>query len=67
MFQDTDEATIDKATRKAEEIIKRLDAGEAFAELAREVSEDPGSASNGGDLGFFARGIMAPEFEKCRF
>ena len=67
MFQDTDEETIEKATRKADGIIKRLDAGESFADLAREVSEDPGSASSGGDLGFFARGIMVPEFENAVF
>ena len=41
----------------------RLEAGEDFASLAREVSEDPASASSGGDLGFFSRGIMTPEFE----
>ncbi len=67
LFQGTDEASIATATRKAEEIVKRLDAGEAFDVLAREVSEDPGSASEGGDLGFFARGIMVPEFENAVF
>jgi peptidyl-prolyl cis-trans isomerase D len=67
MFKDTDEESIQQATGKAAEIVKRLDAGEAFDALAEEVSEDPGSASSGGDLGFFGRGIMAAEFEKAVF
>ncbi len=37
--------------------------GQEFAELAREYSEDPGSARFGGDLGYAARGTMVPEFE----
>ncbi|WP_069871224.1 peptidylprolyl isomerase [Fusibacter sp. 3D3] len=45
----------------------KLDAGEDFAELAKEYSQDPGSASNGGSLGFFATGVMVPEFEEVAF
>ena len=67
MFKGTDEENIRQATSKAEEIVKRLDAGEAFDVLAGEVSEDPGSASSGGDLGSFGRGIMAAEFEDAVF
>ena len=37
--------------------------GEKFADVARKVSEDPGTARTGGDLGFFARGRMVPEFD----
>ena len=41
--------------------------GEKFADIARKVSEDPGSARNGGDLNFFPRGAMMPEFERAAF
>ncbi len=41
--------------------------GEKFADVARKVSEDPGSAPTGGDLGFFARGRMVPEFDTAVF
>ena len=38
-----------------------------FQELAKETSEDPGSAVNGGDLGWFGRNRMVPEFETTAF
>ena len=41
--------------------------GEKFADVARKVSEDPGSAKNGGDLGYFPRGRMVPEFDAVAF
>ncbi len=44
----------------------RIDAGENFAEVAKGVSDDV-TASSGGDLGFFARGAMVPEFETAAF
>lgn len=62
-----DEATDQAAIQKAESALQRLDAGESFATLAEELSEDPASASNGGDLGFFGRDVMAPEFEEATF
>ena len=52
---------------EAQEVMDRLDAGEDFATLAQEVSTDPGSAVNGGDLGWFGRGRMVPEFEETAF
>ena len=52
---------------RANEIIARLEAGEDFASLAGEFSEDPGSASMGGDLGWNERGVFVPEFEEALF
>ena len=52
--------------QKIEKIIDRANKGEDFADLARNNSEGP-SAKSGGDLGFFARGRMVPEFEKVAF
>jgi peptidyl-prolyl cis-trans isomerase D len=48
-------------------IRERIVAGESFADLAREVSEDPGSASDGGSLGEVERGIMVQPFEAALF
>jgi peptidyl-prolyl cis-trans isomerase C len=56
-----------KTKEEAEAIIKRLDAGESFEAIAKEVSTDPGSGANGGDLGWFGPGQMVPEFEKAAF
>lgn len=58
-----DDAALDKARQEADAALKRIQAGEAFDVLARELSSDPGSASNGGDLGYFAVGKMVPEFD----
>lgn len=58
-----DEASLDKAREMAVSTLKRLQTGDAFDVLARELSADPGSASNGGDLGFFAEGKMVAEFD----
>jgi parvulin-like peptidyl-prolyl isomerase len=49
------------------EIKQKLDAGEDFATLAQQYSEDTGSAANGGELGWFGRGQMVPEFEDAAF
>ncbi len=51
----------------AKDIIERLKKGEDFAVLAVEFSSDTGSAASGGDLGWFGRGAMVPEFETATF
>ena len=55
------------ARTEAEALLERVQAGEDFAELAREHSDDVGSATLGGDLGWFRRGQMVPEFENAAF
>lgn len=65
--QDADDATVNAARDRLAAIRSRIDAGESFEELARELSEDPGSAPQGGSLGWFGRGIMDPAFEEAAF
>lgn len=62
-----DEEAVNAARDRGRRILERLDQGEDFAEVAKSESDDPGSAANGGDLGFFNRGIMAEEFENVAF
>src|SRR3989475_6878934 len=57
----------DKARAKITDVIRRAKAGEDFAKLARETSEDPGSAPKGGDLGWVRPGEMVPQFEQGLF
>src|SRR5262249_22221431 len=57
----------DKAKAKIADVIRRAKAGEDFAKLAREVSEDPGTKDKGGDLGLVAKGEMVPAFEQTLF
>jgi peptidyl-prolyl cis-trans isomerase D len=57
----------DKARARAAEVIRRVKAGEDFAKLAAEMSEDPGSKGKGGDLGWVSKGEMVPQFEEALF
>jgi peptidyl-prolyl cis-trans isomerase C len=65
--QDADVAAKAAAKRKAEGVLKQVKAGGDFSVLAKENSQDPGSAINGGDLGFFQRGQMVPPFDQAAF
>jgi peptidyl-prolyl cis-trans isomerase D len=64
---DAEDDAVDEARKEAEALLVRIRDGEDFSELARQYSDDPGSAENGGDLGYFGKGAMVPEFEKTVF
>jgi parvulin-like peptidyl-prolyl isomerase len=53
--------------QKAEDVEKQLEDGADFAKLAKENSQDPGSAEKGGDLGCLGKGETVPEFEEATF
>lgn len=55
------------AKAKAEEVLKRAQAGEDFAKLAKEFSQDPGSAQQGGDLGWSERKVWVAPFAEAAF
>jgi len=64
---ETGELSDEQAKAKLEEVAKRLQAGESFADLAKEFSQDPGSASEGGDLGYAGPGVYDPAFEEALY
>jgi peptidyl-prolyl cis-trans isomerase D len=69
LLKTTDKAA-DEVTRieqKAQELLKQLQGGADFAALARANSEDPGSATQGGDLGYISRGQTVKNFEETAF
>jgi peptidyl-prolyl cis-trans isomerase D len=62
-----DEKGAAEAQRRSEDLLKQLKGGANFEELAKKYSEDPGSAKQGGSLGWIGKGQTVPEFEKTAF
>jgi len=62
-----DEKGAAEAQRRAEDLLKQLKGGAKLEDLAKKYSEDPGSAKQGGSLGWIGRGQTVPEFEKAAF
>ncbi|MBT0626733.1 SurA N-terminal domain-containing protein [Pseudomonas fluorescens] len=67
LIEVNDKTTDAQAKAKIEEIQARLAKGEKFDALAKEFSQDPGSATNGGDLGFAGPGVYDPDFETALY
>ncbi|WP_339725228.1 SurA N-terminal domain-containing protein [uncultured Paraglaciecola sp.] len=65
LFESTEQD--DAIAAKAEEVLAKIQGGEDFSELAKTFSSDTFSAENGGDLGWFGKGIMDPAFEDAAF
>jgi peptidyl-prolyl cis-trans isomerase C len=62
-----DEKASKEAEDKAKAVVERLNKGEDFAKIANELTEDPSGKANGGDLGYFAKEQMVPEFANVAF
>jgi len=62
-----DDKGVAEAQHRAEDLLKQLKSGAKFETLAEKYSEDPGSAKQGGSLGWIGRGQTVPEFEKTAF
>jgi len=62
-----DEKGVAEAQQRAADLLKRLKNGEKLEDLAKKYSEDPGSAKQGGSLGWIGKGQTVPEFEKVAF
>jgi peptidyl-prolyl cis-trans isomerase C len=67
LFRAEDEAGFAEAEKKAKDAAKKAQDGADFEALAKELSEDPGSKENGGDLGYFTKDQMVPEFAETAF
>jgi peptidyl-prolyl cis-trans isomerase C len=65
--ENADEPAKKKAKADAQSVLGKLKKGGDFAALAKQYSQDPGSAPNGGDLGFVPKGQTAPAFEQAAF
>ena len=64
---DADSTAEEEARARLAVLRSRIEVGESFEDLARESSDDPGSATAGGSLGFIERGVMVPPFEEAAF
>ncbi len=62
-----DEVIEDAAQEQSKDILLRIKGGESFEELAQEFSDDSGSATNGGDLGWAEPGLFVPEFDQVLY
>ncbi|MFA6193702.1 MAG: protein translocase subunit SecD [Parcubacteria group bacterium] len=62
-----DQQSNDQQKQKAEDLLKQVQGGANFTELAKLDSQDPGSKDQGGDLGFVKKGTFVPEFDKVLF
>ena len=62
-----DDKALAEARQRAEDILKQVKAGGNFEDLAKKYSEDPGSAKQGGSIGWIGKGQTVPEFEKVAF
>ncbi|QKE62936.1 SurA N-terminal domain-containing protein [Aquipseudomonas campi] len=67
LLEVNDKLSDEQAKAKLEDVKKRLQQGEDFAALAKELSQDPGSAANGGDLGYAGPGVYDPAFEEALY
>jgi len=63
--QGADQAQQDAAKTRADQALKRVKAGEDFAKVAQEASEDPTSKSRGGEIGWVRKGLLLPELESA--
>ena len=63
----TDDAASKAAEAKVKAVIDRLKKGEDFTKIANELTEDPSGKANGGDLGYFSKEQMVPEFSEVAF
>ncbi|HHX04860.1 MAG TPA: peptidylprolyl isomerase [Pseudomonas sp.] len=67
LFEVSGDVTDAQAKEAAQNAIERINAGEDFAAVAKEMSDDIGSAEQGGDLGFAAQGVYEPAFEDALY
>lgn len=64
---DANAETQQQKKKQIDDLLAKIKKGESFEALAKAYSDDPGSAPNGGDLGWVGKGMMVPEFEKALF